>query len=130
MAGILEGLKVLEMGHVVAAPAAGATFADWGAEVIKLEPLTGEMARSINHPITPEEIAWAQSPNYVNGYFQFLNRGKKGVALDLRTASGKEIISKLAAWADIFLSNYEVVGRNCYLHLDTCWRGGCLCRRL
>ena len=108
MAGVLEGLKVLEMGHVVAAPAAGATFADWGAEVIKIEPLTGEMARSIYHPITPEEIAWAQSPNHVNGYFQFLNRGKKGVALDLRTVSGKEIIGKLAAWADIFLSNYEV----------------------
>jgi len=108
MSGVLEGLKVLEMGHVVAAPAAGATFADWGAEVIKLEPLTGEMARGIDHPITPEEIAWAQSPDHVNGSFQFLNRGKKGIALDLRTESGKEIIGKLAAWADIFFSNYEV----------------------
>jgi len=108
MAGVLEGLKVLEMGHVVAAPAAGATLADWGAEVIKIEPLTGEMARGLGHPITPEEIAWTESPDYVNGYFQFLNRGKKGLALDLRTASGQEIISKLVAWAHIFFSNYEV----------------------
>jgi crotonobetainyl-CoA:carnitine CoA-transferase CaiB-like acyl-CoA transferase len=108
MAGVLEGLKVLEMGHVVAAPAAGATLADWGAEVIKIEPLTGEMARGFGHPITPEEIAWTESPDYVNGYFQFLNRGKKGLALDLRTASGQEVMSKLVAWADIFFSNYEV----------------------
>ena len=108
MAGVLEGLKILEMGHVVAAPAAGATFADWGAEVIKIEPTTGEMARNIFHPITPEEKAWAESPDFLNGYFQFLNRGKKAVALDLRTDSGKEIAGKLAAWSDIFLSNYTV----------------------
>jgi crotonobetainyl-CoA:carnitine CoA-transferase CaiB-like acyl-CoA transferase len=107
MAGVLEGLRVLEMGHVVAAPAAGATLADWGAEVIKIEPLSGEMARGFGHPITPEEIAWTKSPDYVNGYFQFLNRGKKGLALDLRTASGQEIMSKLVAWADVFFTNYE-----------------------
>ncbi len=108
MSGILEGLKVLEMGHVVAVPAGSATLADWGAEVIKVEPLTGEMARGIINPITPEEKAWVASPDFINYYFQFLNRGKKGVALDLRTQDGKKIMRQLVAWADIFMSNYEV----------------------
>ena len=47
MAGILEGVKVLDMGHVVAAPAAAAMMADWGADVIKVEPLAGEMIRGL-----------------------------------------------------------------------------------
>jgi crotonobetainyl-CoA:carnitine CoA-transferase CaiB-like acyl-CoA transferase len=108
MTGVLEGLKVLEMGHVVAVPAAGATMADWGAEVIKVEPLTGEMARNIPMAMTPEEKAWVQSSDYVNWYFQFLNRGKKGIALNLRTEAGKTIMHQLVEWADIFMSNYEV----------------------
>jgi crotonobetainyl-CoA:carnitine CoA-transferase CaiB-like acyl-CoA transferase len=108
MAGILEGLKILEMGHVVAVPAASATMADWGADVIKIEPLTGEMARGILTPITPEEKTWVSSPDFVNWYFEFLNRGKKGVAVDLRSEPGKKIMSKLVSWADVFMSNYEV----------------------
>lgn len=108
MSGILEGLKVLEMGHVVAVPAAAAMLADWGADVIKVEPLTGDMARGILHPITPEEIAWVNDPHYVNWYFQFLNRGKRGIALNLRTEAGRQVMQRLVKWADIFMSNYEV----------------------
>jgi len=108
MSGILDGLKILEMGHVVAVPAASATMADWGAEVIKVESPTGEMARGILTPITPEEKAWVQDSLYVNWYFQFLNRNKKGIALDLRTEAGSEILSQLILWADVFMSNYEV----------------------
>lgn len=108
MAGILEGLKVLEMGHVVAAPAASVMLADWGAEVIKLEPLTGDMARGIGTAITPEEKARAQEQGNVGYYFQFLNRGKRGVALNLKEEAGKPILSKLVCWADIFMSNYEM----------------------
>ena len=47
MAGILEGLKVVEMGNNIAIPAAGAIIADWGADVVKVEPLTGEMMRGM-----------------------------------------------------------------------------------
>ena len=47
MTGVLEGIRAIDMGHVVAVPAACATLADWGAEVIKIEPLTGEMARGV-----------------------------------------------------------------------------------
>ena len=45
MEGLLEGIKVIDMGHVVAVPAAGRTLSDWGADVIKVEPLSGEYVR-------------------------------------------------------------------------------------
>ena len=45
MEGLLAGIKVVDMGHVVAVPAAGRTLSDWGAEVIKVEPLSGEYVR-------------------------------------------------------------------------------------
>jgi crotonobetainyl-CoA:carnitine CoA-transferase CaiB-like acyl-CoA transferase len=108
MAGILDGLKVLEMGHVVAAPAASAMLADWGAEVIKLEPLTGDMARGIGTPITTEEKARAQEQGNIGYYFQFLNRGKRGIALNLKEEAAKTVLNKLVCWADIFMSNYEM----------------------
>ena len=47
MAGILDGLKVIEMGNNIAIPAAGAIIGDWGADVIKVEPLAGEMMRGM-----------------------------------------------------------------------------------
>ena len=101
MAGVLEGVRVLDMGHVVAVPAAGATMADWGADVIKIEPLTGEMARGLVGRLikrTGSEFNW---------YIQLLNRNKKGLALDLKTDSGKSILYKLVERADVFVSNYE-----------------------
>jgi crotonobetainyl-CoA:carnitine CoA-transferase CaiB-like acyl-CoA transferase len=107
MAGILEGLKVLEMGHVVAAPAAAVMMADWGAEVIKLEPLTGDMARGIGIPLTEEEKIKRETEVYIGYYFQFLNRGKRGIAFNLKEEAGKEILYRLVKWADIFMSNYE-----------------------
>lgn len=108
MSGVLEGLKILEMGHVVAVPAASATMSDWGATVIKVEPLTGEMARGIGQPIIPEEKARAQAQGNIGWYFQLLNRGKKDIALNLKTEAARDVLNKLTAWADVFMSNYEV----------------------
>jgi len=109
MSGVLEGVKVLEMGHVVAVPAAAATMADWGADVIKVEPLTGDMARGIGLPITAEEIAKAEKDyGNIGWYFQFLNRGKRGIALNLKTKEGRDAFYKLVEWAEIFMTNYEV----------------------
>jgi len=105
LTGILEGVKVVEMGHVVAVPAASATLADWGAEVIKLEPLTGEMARGIRVPVKDEEAARRPQANW---YFHLLNRNKKGVAVDLKTAAGREIAHRIIEGADVFMSNYEL----------------------
>lgn len=107
MSGVLDGMKVLEMGHVVAIPAATAAMADWGAKVIKIEPLTGDMSRGILSYFTDEEKARLNDPNYINWYYHVLNRGKRGIALNLKTKAGKEILNRLTKWADIFLTNYE-----------------------
>jgi len=108
MSGILKGIKVLEMGHVVAMPAAGAILSDWGADVIKVEPLTGDMARGIGVPVTAEEIAHAEKVyGNIGPYFQNLNRGKQSIALNLKTLEGQKAFYKLVEWADIFMSNYE-----------------------
>jgi crotonobetainyl-CoA:carnitine CoA-transferase CaiB-like acyl-CoA transferase len=101
MAGILEGLKVVSMGQIVVIPAASSTLADWGAEVIKLEPLTGEMHRGLRRAQSIEtgEINWVM---------QVLNRNKKSLALNLKSEPGLEIFYKLIQQSDIFLYNYEL----------------------
>ncbi len=106
MMGLLEGIKVIDMGHVVAIPAAGATLADWGAEVIKVEPLSGEMARGIGiGPGGGRVVEYAGGE--VNWVVQMLNRNKRGLALDLKKPSGKEVLGQLVAVSDVFMSNYE-----------------------
>ncbi len=101
MSGILEGIKVISMGQIVAIPAASSVMADWGAEVVKLEPLTGEMHRGQR---TNQGVA---TTGQVNWIMQVLNRNSRGLAIDLKQAPGKEIVYKLVRDADIFMSNYE-----------------------
>jgi crotonobetainyl-CoA:carnitine CoA-transferase CaiB-like acyl-CoA transferase len=101
MSGILEGIKVISMGQIVAIPAASSVMADWGADVIKLEPLTGEMHRGQR---TNQGVDTAGPVNWI---MQVLNRNSRGLAVDLKQQSGKEIVYKLVRNADIFLSNYE-----------------------
>jgi crotonobetainyl-CoA:carnitine CoA-transferase CaiB-like acyl-CoA transferase len=101
MSGILEGIKVLSMGQIVAVPAASSVMADWGADVIKIEPLTGEMHRGLK---TNQGVDMAGSVNWV---MQVLNRNTRGLAVDIKQESGREIIYQLVRNADIFMSNYE-----------------------
>ncbi len=107
MAGILEGTKIIEMGHWVAAPIAATTMADWGADVIKIEPLNGEQARGNFNPIIDEEDPASDMPSN-NWYFHVLNRGKRAMAIDLKSEAGRNIIYKLVEKADVILSNYEL----------------------
>jgi crotonobetainyl-CoA:carnitine CoA-transferase CaiB-like acyl-CoA transferase len=108
MAGVLEGIKAIDMGHVVAVPAAGATLADWGAEVIKIEPLDGELARGIGtrYRMVDEKVVPVDDSE-VNWVFQYLNRNKRGLALNLRTDPGREVLARLIKKTDIFMTNYE-----------------------
>lgn len=101
MAGPLNGIRVISMGQIVAIPAASSTMADWGADVIKLEPLTGEMHRGLR------TNQGADMSGQVNWVMQVLNRNSRGLAIDLKQESGKEIIYKLVRDADVFMSNYE-----------------------
>ena len=94
--GPLTGLKVLDLTGMVSGPVAAMMLADQGAEVIKVEPVNGELVR---HMAAPH--------NGVNPVFFSCNRGKKSIALDLKSEEGKKILLKLASVADIFMQNFR-----------------------
>jgi crotonobetainyl-CoA:carnitine CoA-transferase CaiB-like acyl-CoA transferase len=102
LTGILDGLRVIDMGHFVAVPSSGALLADWGAEVIKIEPLDGDAMRHFLNPLL------AQIGETVNWRFEIINRGKKSMSLNLKTNEGRDILLKLAQTADVFMTNYEL----------------------
>jgi crotonobetainyl-CoA:carnitine CoA-transferase CaiB-like acyl-CoA transferase len=87
--GPLDGVRVVELGVVIAGPATSAILADWGADVVKLEPREGDPQRG----------------NLQLAYFGLDNRGKRSVALDLKTAEGREIVLALLERADVFVTN-------------------------
>ena len=101
MAGVLDGIRVVDMGHVVAVPAAGAMMADWGADVIKVEPLTGEMTRGLRRSLGVD-IVRQLAGGEVSGWVEMLNRNKKGLALDLKQESGRGILYRLVKKSDVF----------------------------
>jgi crotonobetainyl-CoA:carnitine CoA-transferase CaiB-like acyl-CoA transferase len=110
MEGMLDGIKVVSMGQVVAIPAASAMLGDWGADVIKLEPLTGEIHRGLTR-LHGSQIG------QVNWIMQVLNRNSRGLAVDLKKEAGRGIVHRLLAQADVFMSNYET-GSIAKLKLD------------
>jgi crotonobetainyl-CoA:carnitine CoA-transferase CaiB-like acyl-CoA transferase len=97
MTGPLAGTKVIELGVWVAGPAAGGILADWGADVIKIEPPTGDPARMFGRMLGIES---GQSPP-----FEMDNRGKRSILLDLATDNGRATTLDMIATADVFLTN-------------------------
>ena len=96
MPGVLDDVRVLELGQVLAGPFAGAIFADLGAEVVKVERVDGG------------DDARRMGPAFRHGdalNFQVFNRGKQSVALDLKSGDGLAAFERLAAEADIFIHN-------------------------
>lgn len=106
MDGPLQGVKVIGMDQVAAMPVCTAILADWGADVIKVEPPWGDWQRSVvsvmNTPLVLEYPA-----GDVNVYFEMFNRNKRSIALDLRQPKAREILNKLLEDADIFVTNYS-----------------------
>lgn len=94
---MLEGLKVVELATYIAAPGAAGILADWGAEVVKIEPPEGDPIRLFFESIGADTGA--------NPVFELDNRGKRGMALDLSKPEGREALLKLLAGADVFLTN-------------------------
>ena len=94
MTDVLEGVRVVELSTVITAPLTGLMLADLGAEVIKVEPPTGDPFRNFRGE--------RYSPNFVA-----YNRGKRSIALDLRTDAGRAILLELIARADVLLENYR-----------------------
>src|SRR5690349_18376321 len=97
---MLEGVRVVELGVWVAGPAAGGILADWGADVVKLEPPTGDPARTF------QRMLGGDMPT--NPPFAMDNRSKRSVGVDLTTDEGKAIALELIDGADVFLTNIRL----------------------
>jgi len=92
----LSGLKVIDLSRFVAGPHAALMMGDMGADVIKVESLGGEPSRRLAPLINGEST-----------YFMALNRSKRGMALDLRSAAGLEVLRALMRHADILIENFR-----------------------
>ncbi len=93
----LAGLKVLELGQLIAGPFAGKTLADFGADVIKIEPLDG------GDPLR----TWRLLREGTSVWWEVQSRNKRSVALDLRSAEGQAAVRALAAEADVLIENFK-----------------------
>jgi len=89
----LSGIKVIEMTHMVMGPAVGSILGDLGADVIKIEPVTGDKTRKLKKS--------------GSGYFLTYNRNKRSIALDVKTSEGREVVLKLLSTADVFIENFR-----------------------
>jgi crotonobetainyl-CoA:carnitine CoA-transferase CaiB-like acyl-CoA transferase len=97
--GALEGVRVVELGQMVSAPYCAKLFADYGADVVKVEPLAGDTART-----------WGPFPGDVphpekSGLFFFLNTNKRSVALDVSAERGRALLLHLLSCADVLIEN-------------------------
>jgi crotonobetainyl-CoA:carnitine CoA-transferase CaiB-like acyl-CoA transferase len=95
VSGPLAGIRVLEVGHMLAGPYGGLVLADLGADVVKIEPATGDIARRV-------------SPHYIgphNAYFASLNRNKRSVVIDLASPAGQAELHELCRGAHALLVN-------------------------
>src|SRR4030042_5501631 len=103
MSGVLEGVKIVCFDQVVAMPATTTMLADWGADVIKVEPLWGDWQRSlVSFNDTPLLLHLEKGD--IELHFEILNRNKKSVALTFRTEQGREIMYQLLEDADGFVA--------------------------
>jgi crotonobetainyl-CoA:carnitine CoA-transferase CaiB-like acyl-CoA transferase len=95
-AGPLTGVRVLELGQLLAGPFAGCVLGYFGAEVIKIEPLTGDPLRN-----------WRVLRDGTSLWWYSLARNKKSVALDLQTQAGRDLVRKLATECDVLIENFK-----------------------
>jgi crotonobetainyl-CoA:carnitine CoA-transferase CaiB-like acyl-CoA transferase len=97
MSGPLEGVRVVELGMWIAGPGAAGILADWGADVVKIEPPSGDPARSFQRTLGGDLP--------VNPVFELDNRSKRSVVMDLSTGEGRALALELVDGADVFLTN-------------------------
>ncbi|GJE76351.1 CaiB/BaiF CoA transferase family protein [Methylorubrum suomiense] len=96
--GPLTGLRVVELAHIMAGPVCGLMLGDMGAEVIKVEKIDGgdDTRRSVPPALAGESAA-----------YMMMNRGKRGLSLDLKSPDGKAVLRRLLADADVLIENYR-----------------------
>src|ERR1700722_8489413 len=95
---IFSGLKVVELSSFIAGPSAAVILSDFGADVVKVEPPTGDTWR-IGHKIPPQPQAKDAYP------FHLANRNKRGITLDLKSPSAQPVLERLVKWTDVLIVN-------------------------
>jgi len=96
--GPLHGVRVLELAQIMAGPTCGAMLADLGADVVKVEKISGgDDSRGYREPRV----------NGISAPFLMLNRNKRGIALDLKSAGGRDVFIRLVRKADVVIENYR-----------------------
>src|SRR5271154_1403246 len=95
---IFSGLKVVDFASFIAGPSAAVILSDFGADVVKVEPPTGDLWRH-GHQIPPQPQANDAYP------FHLANRNKRGITLDLKSPSAAKVLEKLVKWADVLIVN-------------------------
>lgn len=94
-ATVFEGVRVLDVGHIIAGPFTCAAFADFGADVIKIEPLDGDPLR------------WQYLKNGAGLYYKMDARNKRSVTLNLKSDKGQELLHRLVAVSDVLVENFR-----------------------
>ena len=94
--GPLKGIKIIDLTTMVSGPMGAMILADQGAEVIKVEPMAGDQLRHM-----------AATYNGVNAPFYSCNRGKKSLAIDLKSEEGKDVLLSLVKESDVFMQNFR-----------------------
>ena len=92
----LDGIKVLDVTQVMAGPFCSMLLCDMGADVIKIEPPGGDTTRH-----------WGEHPGTDSSSFNAVNRGKRGMVVDLKRSEGAEVVKRLVVSCDIFIENYR-----------------------
>jgi len=95
---IFSGLKVVDLASFIAGPSAAVILSDFGADVVKVEPPSGDMWR-IGHKIPPQPQAKDAYP------WHLANRNKRGIVLDLKSPSARPVLQRLVKWADVLIVN-------------------------
>lgn len=93
----LEGVRVVECGHLIAGPFAGTILSYFGADVIKVEPPTGDQVRDYRMLDESKTSLWWYS----------LGRNKRSVAIDMRLEEGRELVRELVQQSDVFIENFR-----------------------
>jgi crotonobetainyl-CoA:carnitine CoA-transferase CaiB-like acyl-CoA transferase len=99
MAGPLSGVRVVDLTSVVSGPFATMFLADQGADVVKVEPLGGDITRRSRQSVDPT--------NQFSALFVSTNRGKRSISLDIKQPGGTEIVRRLIARADVLVQNFR-----------------------
>src|SRR5258707_933615 len=95
---IFSGLKVVDFASFIAGPSAAVILSDFGADVIKVEPPSGDLWR-IGNKLPPQPVSEDAYP------WHLANRNKRGMALDLKSPNAQQVLEKLVKWADVLIVN-------------------------